>query len=206
MNKSILPLILILLTLSLNGQGSRTMLEELEQGTNSQQSAVLTATLKSASRLFGEKDDLTTVLTILPSGSVVEVLGSDSTYLNVKYEDTEGYIFRKHATLNEYPGNIRDTESRPPTIAETQAQQEEQQVSRFTYLEQKYGTSIAARLASGKIWKGMNAEMIRDSWGKPQKINRVISGNIIKEEWIFKNTWLYLENDYLTEWGPVRIR
>lgn len=204
MNRLILPLIFTLLTLQLNGQDSRSLLEQLEKG--SQQDAVLTATLKSASRLFGEKDDLTTVITILPSGSVVEVLGSDSTYLHVRYEDAEGYIFRKHASLNDYPGATKQPESRPPTIAESQAQQQEQQVSRFTYLEQKYGTSIAARLASGKIWKGMNAEMIRDSWGKPQKINRVISGNTIKEEWIYKNTWLYLENDFLAEWGPIRIK
>jgi len=50
----------------------------------------------------------------------------------------------------------------------------------------------------------MTAEMVRDSWGKPQKINRVISGNDVKEEWIFKSSWLYIENDYLVEWGPVR--
>ena len=36
---------------------------------------------------------------------------------------------------------------------------------------------MASRLYSGKIWKGMNAEMVRDSWGRAGKINRVISGN-----------------------------
>jgi hypothetical protein len=46
--------------------------------------------------------------------------------------------------------------------------------------------------------------MILDSWGNPKKINRIISGNVIKEEWIFRNTWLYIENDILAEWGPIR--
>ncbi len=50
----------------------------------------------------------------------------------------------------------------------------------------------------------MNSEMVKDSWGTAEKINRVISGNIIKEEWIYKNTWLYFENNTLVEWGPVR--
>jgi hypothetical protein len=55
----------------------------------------------------------------------------------------------------------------------------------------------------GKVWRGMLSEMVRDSWGEPQKINRVISGNTVKEEWIFRNTWLYIENNYLVEWGPI---
>jgi hypothetical protein len=63
---------------------------------------------------------------------------------------------------------------------------------------------MAARLDAGKIWKGMTAEMVQDSWGVPQKINRVISGNNIREEWIYRNSWLFFENDRLIEWGPVR--
>jgi hypothetical protein len=62
---------------------------------------------------------------------------------------------------------------------------------------------MAARLIAGKIWKGMTAEMVRDSWGSPVKINRVIRNNSAKEEWIFKNTWLYIENNSLVEWGPI---
>jgi hypothetical protein len=46
--------------------------------------------------------------------------------------------------------------------------------------------------------------MVNDTWGSPQKINRVISGNTVKEEWIYKNTWLYIEDDILREWGPVK--
>ena len=63
---------------------------------------------------------------------------------------------------------------------------------------------MASRLIAGKIWKGMSGEMVRDSWGKPLKINRVISGNTVKEEWIYKTTWLYIEDDLLMTWGPVQ--
>ena len=62
---------------------------------------------------------------------------------------------------------------------------------------------MAARLIAGKIWKGMTTDMVQDSWGTPKKINRVISGNIVKEEWIYMNSWLLFENDTLSEWGPV---
>ena len=85
-----------------------------------------------------------------------------------------------------------------------QPEQQQQEVSRFTYLENKYGTSMAARLNSGKIWRGMTAEMVRDSWGKPIRINRVIQNDVVKEEWIYANTWLYIENNNLIEWGAIR--
>jgi hypothetical protein len=188
----------------IHAQDNRTtILQNLEGNTTSDQDLRLTATTTSATRLFGEKDDLTSVIMIIPSDTVVDVIGSDSTYLHVIFEDNEGYIFRRHAILNESEPVSAPVVQKQETVQE---QQEEtpQQVSRFTYLENKYGTNMAARLISGKIWKGMSSEMVRDSWGKPQTINRTISGNTIEEEWFYKNTWLYIENDILTDWGPIK--
>ncbi len=216
MKKHILSLILLFAFFSVIAQENRAdILQDLEKSqpalSASNQDVTVTATLKSASRLFGEKDDLTTVIMVLPSGSVVEILDSDSTYYMVAFEDYEGYIFKRHAVINESvpaPAAVQQEveEQAPPVARETaQAQPvQEQQVSRFTYLERKYGSNMAAKLMAGKVWKGMDAEMIKDSWGSPKKINRVISGNLVKEEWIFTNTWLYIENDVLRDWGPIR--
>lgn len=159
------------------------------------------ATLKNASRLFADKMDLTSVILIIPADSVADVISTDSTYLKVAYNDYEGYIFRRDAILSNAPAE-------PAAAAGQNSDQQvdqnaqSQKVSRFTYLENKYGTNMAARLAAGKIWKGMSAEMVMDSWGKPQKINRIM-GDVIKEEWIYRNTWLYIENNTLVEWGPT---
>ena len=152
--------------------------------------------------MFGEKDDLTTVILIIPSGSIVNVLGSDSTYLHVTFEENEGYIFKRHAVIDKSPVSPTNTIQPQQAVQESQPVQE-RQVSRFSYLENKYGSSMAARLIAGKVWKGMNSEMVRDSWGTAQKTNREIAGNIIKEEWIYKNTWLYFENNTLVDWGPI---
>jgi hypothetical protein len=199
--------------LSLQAQTDRvSKLQYLEKNQAVSQSVTITATLKSSSRLFGAKDDLTTVILIIPSGSTVTVLGSDSTYLHVSFEENEGYIFKRHAVIDKalaYTSKNNLQEKQMQQYQQTQPVQQvqysqPQQMSRFSYLESKYGTNMAARLTAGKIWKGMNAEMVRDSWGTAEKINRVISGNIIKEEWIFKSTWLYFENNTLVEWGPVR--
>lgn len=205
MKNPILSTLLLFIFVNVNAQGNRTeTLQDLEKNQPSSQEQQITATLKYASRLFESKEDITSVIVIIPAGTVVSVLGSDSTYLKVKSEDNEGYIFKRDATINYTPAEVTPN-NQQENKEQAEQQTDQNQVSRFTYLENKYGTSMAARLAEGKIWKGMTAEMVRDSWGNPAKINRVI-GNIVKEEWIFKNTWLYIENNILVDWGPIPIR
>ena len=171
---------------------------------NQPESAATTATLKSASRLFAAKDDLTSVILVIPSGSTVNVLGSDSTYLHITFEENDGYILKRQAVIDKKPVTITSQQVNAQKQVQETPQAQPEEVSRFSYLEDKYGTNMVAKLNSGKIWKGMNAEMVKDSWGAADKINRVISGNIIQEEWTFKNTWLYFENNTLKDWGPTR--
>ncbi len=211
--KKFILLSLILTGLIISGKaqaGKEQVLQGLENNNQSDQQLVTIATLKSASRLFGEKDDLTSVILIIPADSMVTVLGSDSTYLDVMFQGNEGFIYRKDAVIKHVPAQVAPPQQQVQEnqVQENQVQgnQQEQtpQESRFTYLENKYGASMASKLMAGKIWKGMNTEMVNDSWGTAQKINRVISGNIVKEEWIYRNTWLYFENDVLVDWGPVK--
>jgi hypothetical protein len=178
-------------------------LQTLEQKQPDNQNITSTAKLKVSSRLFGTKDDLTSVILIIPVDSVVMVLDSDSTYFHVVFDENEGYIFKRDAILHKIPVNTRQAIQSQPALQET-APVREQQQSRSSYLENKYGSNMAARILSGKIWKGMNSEMVNDSWGTADKINRIISGNVVKEEWIFRDTWLYFENNTLLEWGAMK--
>jgi hypothetical protein len=208
MKKFIFPLILLLISAFVSAQENRIeRLQDLEQNNSVNQDQPVTATVTSATRLFGDKYDLTSVITLIPADSVVEVLDSDSTYYTVAFGEFEGFIYKRHAVINKTP--VRTNPVSYQLQAQTQHEQEQEQIqppqiSRFSYLENKYGTSMAARLNAGKIWKGMTAEMVKDSWGTPQKINRVINANLVKEEWIYRNTWLYIENNILVEWGPIR--
>lgn len=36
----------------------------------------------------------------------------------------------------------------------------------------KYGKEDGTLVANGKIWKGMTEDMLKDSWGKPDKVNK----------------------------------
>ena len=217
--KKILSVTLFIIgAISLNAQTNKIdKLLALEQNkpvnqnvTSASQDTVITATLKSASRLFADKNDLTSVILIIPADSIVEVLDSDSTYLHVVFQNNEGFIYKHQAVINSpIINNYQNTQAENTNQQSQNADQNNQQVqdqqqSRFSYLENKYGSNMAARLNAGKIWKGMSAEMVNDSWGSADKINRIVSGNVIKEEWIYRTTWLYFENNTLLEWGPVK--
>ena len=204
MKNIIISLLLCAIGLITNIQSARAdTFQNPEQTNLLQQETQITATMASSSRLFGAKDDLTTVILIIPKESTVSVLDSDSTYYHVVFEENEGYIFKRHAIIDKLPVPVSQTNQVQQFIEEEQPAPA-RQVSRFTYLEDKYGSNMAARLIAGKIWRGMNSEMVKDSWGTAEKIDRVISGNLIKEEWIYRNTWLYFENNTLLDWGPVR--
>jgi hypothetical protein len=166
-----------------------------------------TATTKSSTRLFKLREDLTSVITIIPAGSQVTYLDSDSTYMHVIFDSNEGYIFRKHAILDKSPAVAQKVQPRQEVQPQPEVQPEQEQpADRYTYLVNKYGSTMAGRIYAGKIWKGMNSDMVRDSWGAADKVNRVVNDNLIKEEWIYRTTWLYFENNTLLQWGPTSNR
>ena len=196
--------LLLICAFSIKAQSNKVdQLQALEQNKAPNQNFKTTATLKNSSRLFASKDDLTSVILIIPADSTVTVLDADSTYLHVVFEDNEGFILNRHVELNKIPANRQQNIQTQAPAQETQPVQEQRE-SRYSYLENKYGSNMANRLNSGKIWKGMNSDMVKDSWGVAEKINRIIDGNTIKEEWIYRNTWLYFENNTLIEWGPAK--
>ncbi len=49
----------------------------------------------------------------------------------------------------------------------------------------RYGRKIGDRILDKQIWKGMTERMLRDSWGKPDRITRN------KEKWGLFTQWYY---------------
>jgi hypothetical protein len=204
MKKLLSSALLLLFFTSVNSQETKTnVLQSLENNQATEQNSVVPAIIKSATRLFKDKDDLTSVILVVPKDSIVYVISSDDTFLNVEYEGNEGYIYARHAELFK-PAEVAQTQPvQVPADQEAKSVQE-QTISRYSYLEKKYGPSLASKIYSGKIWKGMNVDLVRDSWGSPKKINRVISSNVVNEEWFYNGTWLHFQNSTLTDWGPVK--
>jgi hypothetical protein len=171
------------------------------------------ASTNGALRLFADKDDLTSVITLIPDGSTVEVISADSTFTFVRFDNAEGYV--KSDRLTEVIPEVEAEPAASPSMytdqemqAHEQAQAQEQQyyapVDRYDMLLNKYGTDIGKRIYQHKVWKGVSSEMARDSWGKPIQINRMYVDQSVDEEWIYSKKYLYFRDDVLIDWGPVK--
>jgi hypothetical protein len=78
---------------------------------------------------------------------------------------------------------------------------EKNQRIRNAALIKKYGSTIADKIITGKIWIGMTDEMALESWGKPEKNNRSVGSWGVHEQWIYHNdVYVYFENGILTSW------
>jgi hypothetical protein len=156
----------------------------------------------SAIRLFGDKDDLASVLTIIPAGSYVDIVNPDTTsgYILVLYNDQQG--FAQAGKLN---FNLTKDEINKATIpVQTSVENRPAPASRYDRLMMKYGSPIGKLLYQNKIWKGISSDMVLDSWGKPLKINLTYNDNTREEEWIYSKKWLLFRDNVLVNWGPVK--
>jgi regulator of replication initiation timing len=82
--------------------------------------------------------------------------------------------------------------------------QAEAEAARKSSLIKKYGELIGKQIIEKKIWIGMTYEMARESWGKPQEINRTVTALINHEQWVYGSTYLYFENGILTSYQTRR--
>ena len=168
---------------------------------------------KGAVRLFADKDDLTSVIQILPEGTVVEAIKADTAFTLIRIDDIEGYVSSDKLTAALPVVTTTQPAAEPvaqpvqeaaPVYANPDAQSRQIPTERFQALIDKYGIDLAKRLYQHKVWKGISSEMARDSWGKPKQINKMYVDRGVEEEWIYSSKYLYFKDGVLVEWGPVR--
>jgi hypothetical protein len=176
---------------------------------------------KGAERLFSDKDDLTSVIQILPEGTVVEAVSADTAFTLIRLGDLEGYIRSDRLTAalpvvtTAQPADepiaqpadepvAQPVQESAPVYADPDVQSRQIPTERFQALIDKYGVDMAKRLYQHKVWKGISSEMARDSWGKPRQINKMYVDRGVEEEWIYSSKYLYFRDGVLVEWGPVR--
>jgi len=49
-----------------------------------------------------------------------------------------------------------------------------------------------------KVYIGDSQYKVLDLWGNPQRKNRTVVGNVVHEQWIYGNTYIYIENGVVT--------
>lgn len=67
-------------------------------------------------------------------------------------------------------------------------------------LIKRFGRSVYDKLKGGQYWTGMTSEMALISLGLPDQVNSTIGKWGISEQWVYKNTYLYFENEKLTSY------
>lgn len=78
------------------------------------------------------------------------------------------------------------------------------QAERFEQLVPKYGKSNAKLMVNYRLRIGWTDEMVRISWGAPDRINTTTSRYGVHEQWVYKNSddypdsYLYFEDGILT--------
>ncbi|MFO7851076.1 MAG: hypothetical protein ACQERS_02690 [Bacteroidota bacterium] len=157
------------------------------------------ATTKSVTRLFGDKGNASSVIAYIKADTTLDVLVVEKEYLKVIYGESEGWIPTEKVTLRNTEGEILQVGEQAQ-----QAIEQEQPVDRKEMLINKYGSKVGQAIYEHKIWKGMDNDMVFDSWGKPLKVDRIIKGSNIQERWIYTESYVIFDDDVLVEWGPVR--
>ena len=183
---------------------------------------------KGAVRLFSDKDDLTSVLQIIPDGTVVEAISADTVFTLIRLGELQGYVKSDRltaalpvvataqpveATSQPAAQPAMETAALPvnrpvqetmPAQPTPDTQYRQVPTERYQALSDKYGTDLGLKLYQHKVWKGITSDMARDSWGKPGQINRMYVDTSVDEEWIYTKSYLYFRDGVLIEWGPVK--
>ena len=60
---------------------------------------------------------------------------------------------------------------------------------------------VALAIARQRVILGMSADEVVRSWGRPQRVNRTVTGSNTTEQWVYRESrdaqYLYLENGVL---------
>ena len=88
---------------------------------------------------------------------------------------------------------------------------EEAYETRRMELTKKWGPNVANKILDAKIWIGMTAEQLTDSWGEAEETEQSRYRNTIKETWKYNNfgenrfeNRVILENQKIVDWKGRR--
>jgi hypothetical protein len=71
---------------------------------------------------------------------------------------------------------------------------------RYSFYTRKYGQENGNRVFEGKVWKGMTENMLKDSWGKPDKTHQNNYKWGVFTQWYYGDITYFFKNGKLTDW------
>ena len=67
----------------------------------------------------------------------------------------------------------------------------------------KYGEEYGNRVAYNQVWKGMSEEMMKDSWGEPDKIESNIQNYGVFNQWYYGDVTFFFRDGKLIDWDET---
>jgi len=131
-------------------------------------------------------------------------------YHNGKYGYIGQFYLLKNDKLNEFLYSLEakatqdrtkelEKESHQRNSLQKQAieQQNQKRISDIKSKFGKYGSQIVQDIINKKIWIGMSSEMAVASWGEPERINKTVNADGVKEQWVYGRDYLYFKSGLL---------
>jgi hypothetical protein len=64
----------------------------------------------------------------------------------------------------------------------------------------KYGEEIGNKIAYKQIWTGMTDEMVLESWGEPDRVDKNVEEWGTFTQWFYGNVTFFFKDGKLTDW------
>jgi hypothetical protein len=73
-------------------------------------------------------------------------------------------------------------------------------IQRLIAMHEAWSDDMLPAIACRWVQKGMTAEQLRASWGGPEDINRTVTSFGVSEQWVYGDSYVYLDEGVVTAW------
>lgn len=174
------------------------------------------AVTKSSAKLYNMPvaNELRKVVAEIPKGTRLLITKWERACLRTNFGGKTGYLFPHQlefdnpeaykALKEESQRLVREGKAEKADweylLDDQQAAAEKKRKERLSKLTSKYGKIAALKIVEGKVWIGMTKEMMIESWGQPEDINRSVGSWGVHEQCIYGDTYVYVENGKVASW------
>ncbi|MBE9468502.1 MAG: hypothetical protein IMY72_09335 [Bacteroidetes bacterium] len=156
-------------------------LESKEKNLNIRNISFTETKTRSKAKIKNKPDVFGDIIGYIPEGKIIKVYDYFDSYWLIEKDSIKGYTSEMYLVNNQQMNKIKKNHDKDE-------------------IKKIYGESVANKIFNHSIWIGMTADIARLSIGSPLEINRTTGSWGIHEQWVYKNRYLYFENDKLTSW------
>ena len=139
-------------------------------------------------------------LSALKKGDEVLLLSYQNDFYVAKYKDFTGFIYYTYLSeskgINEFKSFWEKQNIAIKKAAELNRTSEIRD-NEFNRLKDRFGADAADKIMRKEIWLGMTNSMATESIGSPEKVNKSTNAYGTREQWVYKDKYLYFENGLL---------